>query len=85
MRKDGKFIGVDGSIPEGQGIVMAHLNECHELLEMVCFSFRLVMTECSSCVQLKQRMDDGQDEEDEDLDDDGYTFESGSSSGEDER
>lgn len=35
MRKDGKFIGVDGTIPEGQGIVMAHLNECHELLEMV--------------------------------------------------
>ena len=35
MRKDGKFVGVDGSIPEGQGIVMAHLNECHELLEMV--------------------------------------------------
>ncbi|CAL1714834.1 unnamed protein product [Somion occarium] len=35
MRKDGKFIGHDGSIPEGQGIVMAHLNECHELLEML--------------------------------------------------
>lgn len=35
MRKDGKFVGVDGTIPEGQGIVMAHLNECHELLEMV--------------------------------------------------
>jgi len=35
LRKDGKFIGVDGSIPEGQGIVMAHLNECHELLEML--------------------------------------------------
>lgn len=35
MRKDGKFIGADGSIPEGQGIVMAHLNECHELVEMV--------------------------------------------------
>ncbi|GBE86373.1 UPF0662 protein [Sparassis crispa] len=35
MRKDGKFIGIDGSIPEGQGIVMAHLNECHELLEML--------------------------------------------------
>ncbi|KAG8805904.1 hypothetical protein FRC17_005276 [Serendipita sp. 399] len=33
--KDGKFIGKDGSIPEGQGIVMAHLNECHELLEML--------------------------------------------------
>jgi hypothetical protein len=35
MRKDGRFMGIDGSIPEGQGIVMAHLNECHELLEMV--------------------------------------------------
>jgi len=35
MRKDGKFIGRDGNIPEGQGIVMAHLNECHELLEML--------------------------------------------------
>jgi len=35
MVKDGKFIGKDGSIPEGQGIVMAHLNECHELLEML--------------------------------------------------
>lgn len=34
-RKDGKFVGVDGSIPEGQGILMAHLNECHELLEIV--------------------------------------------------
>lgn len=37
MRKDGRFVGVDGTIPEGQGIVMAHLNECHELLEMVRF------------------------------------------------
>ncbi|KAL5537113.1 hypothetical protein ACEPAF_936 [Sanghuangporus sanghuang] len=35
MRKDGKFISVDGGIPEGQGVVMAHLNECHELLEML--------------------------------------------------
>ncbi|KAG9079552.1 hypothetical protein FRC06_007663 [Ceratobasidium sp. 370] len=35
MRKDGKFIGSEGTIPEGQGIVMAHLNECHELLEML--------------------------------------------------
>ncbi|KAF9245344.1 hypothetical protein BU15DRAFT_85662 [Melanogaster broomeanus] len=35
MRKDGKFVGHDGSIPEGQGIIMAHLNECHELLEML--------------------------------------------------
>jgi hypothetical protein len=37
MRKDGRFLGSDGSIPEGQGLVMAHLNECHELLEMVRF------------------------------------------------
>uniref|UniRef100_A0A0W0FXM3 Uncharacterized protein n=1 Tax=Moniliophthora roreri TaxID=221103 RepID=A0A0W0FXM3_MONRR len=34
-RKDGKFVGSDGSIPEGQGIIMAHLNECHELIEML--------------------------------------------------
>ena len=38
MRRDGKFVGVDGNIPEGQGIVMAHLNECHQLLEMVSTS-----------------------------------------------
>lgn len=41
MRKDGKFVGVDGTVPEGQGIVMAHLNECHELLEMVRFCSQL--------------------------------------------
>ncbi|KAG8926097.1 hypothetical protein FRC03_009545 [Tulasnella sp. 419] len=36
MRRDGKFVSSqDGSIPEGQGIIMAHLNECHELLEML--------------------------------------------------
>ncbi|KAF5355278.1 hypothetical protein D9758_006086 [Tetrapyrgos nigripes] len=34
-RKDGKFVGEDGLIPEGQGVVMAHLNECHELIEML--------------------------------------------------
>jgi hypothetical protein len=38
MRKDGKFIGADGSIPEGQAIVVAHLSECHELVEMVRLS-----------------------------------------------
>ena len=35
LRKDGKFEAADGSVPEGQGIVMAHLNECHELVEEV--------------------------------------------------
>ena len=37
MRKDGRFIGADGTVPEGQGVIMAHLNECHELVEMVRF------------------------------------------------
>jgi NTP pyrophosphatase (non-canonical NTP hydrolase) len=35
VRKDGRFIGVDGSIPEGQGIINANLSECHELVEML--------------------------------------------------
>ncbi|KAH7105846.1 hypothetical protein BKA62DRAFT_688188 [Auriculariales sp. MPI-PUGE-AT-0066] len=35
LRREGKFCAPDGSVPEGQGIVMAHLNECHELLEML--------------------------------------------------
>ncbi|PPQ91468.1 hypothetical protein CVT25_013725 [Psilocybe cyanescens] len=35
MRKDGRFIGMDGSIPEGQGIINANLSECHELVEML--------------------------------------------------
>ncbi|KAG7093937.1 hypothetical protein E1B28_007571 [Marasmius oreades] len=34
-RKDGKFMAADGTVPEGQGIIMAHLNECHELIEML--------------------------------------------------
>src|SRR6266550_9380153 len=44
MRKDGHFVGADGNIPEGQGIVLAHLNECHELLGMV-----RVVDACLSC------------------------------------
>ncbi|KAH9479506.1 CUB1 family protein C30C2.08 [Psilocybe cubensis] len=35
MRKDGRFVGMDGSIPEGQGIINANLSECHELVEML--------------------------------------------------
>lgn len=41
MRKDGKFEASDGSIPEGQSIFMPHLNECHELVEMVSLDFYL--------------------------------------------
>ncbi|KAF8075039.1 hypothetical protein FPV67DRAFT_1727433 [Lyophyllum atratum] len=59
MRQDGKFIGVDGSIPEGQGILMAHLNECHELVEMLKES----MEECED--------DEYEDEEYEDEDEEG--------------
>lgn len=35
MRKDGRFVSADGTIPEGQGIIMANLSECHELVEML--------------------------------------------------
>lgn len=66
MRKDGKFLGSDGSIPEGQGLVMAHLNECHELLEMVHFPLTDVHFLFLICpLQLKETMEDRGDEEDE--------------------
>jgi hypothetical protein len=35
LRQDGKFLSEDGSIPEGQGILVAQLSEAHELLEML--------------------------------------------------
>jgi hypothetical protein len=58
LRKDGKFVGADGSTPEGQGIVMAHLNECHELLEMVGFPSRSFSRELTHVLQLKEAMDE---------------------------
>ncbi|KAJ3517753.1 hypothetical protein NLJ89_g305 [Agrocybe chaxingu] len=57
MRKDGRFIGADGTIPEGQGIINANLSECHELVSM-----------------LKEAMDEGETEEDEDELDDSSDF-----------
>jgi hypothetical protein len=67
LRKDGRFVGADGTIPEGQGIIMAHLNECHELVEMVSF-IKTSNDMCSSRAnQLKEAMDEG-DEEDEEED-----------------
>ena len=83
MRRDGKFLSVDGNIPEGQGIVMAHLNECHELLEMVssriCVTSRHIKPSETHRMykQLKRAMDDGEGEDDE-LYDDEEVFESGS-------
>lgn len=35
LRRDGKFHADDGSIPEGQAILVAQLSEAHELLEML--------------------------------------------------
>jgi hypothetical protein len=35
LRKDDKFYSADGSIPEGQAILVAQLSEAHELLEML--------------------------------------------------
>ncbi|ORY27366.1 hypothetical protein BCR39DRAFT_538513 [Naematelia encephala] len=35
LRRDGKFYADDGSIPEGQAILVAQLSEAHELLEML--------------------------------------------------
>ncbi|WVR03285.1 hypothetical protein IAU60_000276 [Kwoniella sp. DSM 27419] len=35
LRRDGKFYAEDGSIPEGQAILVAQLSEAHELLEML--------------------------------------------------
>nr|GAT50750.1 predicted protein [Mycena chlorophos] len=57
MRKEGKFIAPDGSVPEGQGTVMAHLNECHELLEMLKESMD----------------EEEEEEEEEEYDDDEYS------------
>lgn len=69
MRQDGKFIGVGGTIPEGQGILMAHLNECHELVEMVCFTVLPVSLPQLTPDQLKESMEEV-DDDDEDIEDD---------------
>lgn len=85
MRKDGKFVGVDGTIPEGQGIVMAHLNECHELLEMVrsisVISVRFIHHAewLRRNLQLKEAMEEAEDE-----DEDEYVFDDTSEDGEGE-
>jgi hypothetical protein len=35
LRVDGKFLGKDGSVPEGQAILNANLSECHEIMGML--------------------------------------------------
>ena len=78
LRKDGRFIGSDGSIPEGQGIINANLSECHELVEMVNpkkYSFPSRLLTLLSYKQLKESMDEGvTDEEYEDEDE--YIYDS---------
>jgi hypothetical protein len=38
LRKDGKFMARDGSVPEGQAIVTSNLAECYEMLQVrLCF------------------------------------------------
>jgi hypothetical protein len=75
MVKDGKFIGKDGSIPEGQGIVMANLNECHELLEMVRHILALAIVRWPDNLmpglQLKELMEEDEEEEEEEEEEDG--------------
>ncbi|KAJ9109927.1 hypothetical protein QFC19_001908 [Naganishia cerealis] len=53
---DGKFLSEDGSIPEGQAILVAQLSEAHEILEMLKESMG------------DEEEDDDDDEEDEDED-----------------
>ncbi|KAH8923267.1 hypothetical protein BT69DRAFT_1242315 [Atractiella rhizophila] len=35
LRVDGKFLGRDGSVPEGQAILTAELGECYEIISML--------------------------------------------------
>lgn len=72
VRKDGRFHGADGSVPEGQGIVMAHLNECHELIELVRSIMQLLGLGLGELnpIQLKEAM--MENENDDDLD---YAYE----------
>ncbi|KAF9054443.1 hypothetical protein BJ165DRAFT_1382078 [Panaeolus papilionaceus] len=62
LRKDGRFVGVDGTIPEGQGIINANLSECHELIEMLKESMDEAETE----------IEDDEDIEDESSSEDDY-------------
>ena len=81
LRQDGRFIGSDGSIPEGQGIINANLSECHELVEMVKFILYLTVQVVAHFLsffppqQLKESMDEGVTDEEYD-DEDEYIYDS---------
>jgi len=62
LRKDGKFYADDGSIPEGQAILVAQLSEAHELLEMLKESMSDNDDDDS---EVEDGEDGGLDEEDE--------------------
>lgn len=77
MRKDGRFVGADGTIPEGQGIIMANLNECHELVGMASHPSLTVQSHCKTNrypVQLKEAMDEGETEFEDDEEEDDFVY-----------
>ena len=82
LRKDGRFIGSDGSIPEGQGVINANLSECHELVEMVRLYYMstFLPSSLSSFLflfkQLKESMDDGVTEDEDEDEEDEYVYDS---------
>ncbi|PVU96553.1 hypothetical protein BB561_001112 [Smittium simulii] len=40
LRVDGRFLDVDGQVPEGQGIIMSLLNECYDIMhELISTDF----------------------------------------------
>ncbi|KAM6496994.1 Protein of unknown function (DUF2408) domain containing protein [Amanita muscaria] len=66
MRKDGRFVGADGTIPEGQAVVSAHLNECHQLLEML----KEAMDEGETEEDYDEDLDDDDEEKESHIDGD---------------
>jgi len=66
MRKDGRFVGADGTIPEGQAVISAHLNESHQLLEML----KEAMDEGETEEDYDEDLDDDDEEKESHIDGD---------------
>lgn len=67
LRKDGKFLSDDGSIPEGQAILVAQLSEAHEILEMLKEHMGDDADESTSDSDDESEESDESEKEDEDL------------------